>query len=152
MSRPSSRGGRKRRQTKDRVLQARIPEQLDQELRERADQLGLSVSTIVRNVLTNTFNLVEGVVADSAQIANALHRGDSPPPPSPHPAAETEAEVIGWQEAVLNQNGVCESCNAILATGDRAAVGLPVQPRPVLLCLDCLGNLSSPADESGASQ
>jgi hypothetical protein len=48
---------RKRQQTKDRVLQARIPEQLDEELRDRAEQLGLSVSTIVRNVLLNTFDL-----------------------------------------------------------------------------------------------
>mgnify|MGYP001821417006 CR=1 FL=1 len=62
-----SRGSR--RKTKDRVLQARIPEELDEELRDRAEQLGLSVSSIVRNVLSHTFDLVEGVVTDSAQIA-----------------------------------------------------------------------------------
>ena len=57
---------RKRSQAKDRVLQARIPEQLDEELRGRAEQLGLSVSTIVRNVLLHTFDLVEGVVTSRA--------------------------------------------------------------------------------------
>ena len=62
----------KRRATKDRVLQARIPEQLDDELRDRAEQLGLSVSTIVRNALSHTFDLVEGVVSDSAQIGRVL--------------------------------------------------------------------------------
>ena len=62
---------RSRNQTKDRVLQARIPEQLDEELRDRAEQLGMSVSTIVRNVLLHTFDLVEGVVTDSSQIARA---------------------------------------------------------------------------------
>ena len=51
-----------RRQTKDKVLQARIPENLDEQLRDSAHDLGLSVSTIVRNVLLNTFNLVEEVV------------------------------------------------------------------------------------------
>ncbi len=125
--------GRKRRQTKDRVLQARIPEHLDEEIRSRAEQLGLSVSTVVRNVLFHTFNLVEGVVTDSAQIARVLK------------ARETPA-VIGWQEAVLNKNGICEKCNAILPTGTRAAVGMPVQAPPALLCLDCLAALSATAD------
>ena len=133
MSETGKGGGRKRRQTKDRVLQARIPEHLDEEIRTRAEQLGLSVSTVVRNVLFHTFNLVEGVVTDSAQIARVLK------------ARETPA-VIGWQEAVLNKNGICEKCNAILPTGTRAAVGMPVQALPALLCLDCLATLSATAN------
>lgn len=150
---------RKRRQTKDRVLQARIPEQLDEELRDRAEQLGLSVSTVVRNVLLHTFNLVEGVVADSAQIARALQGRETttaaPPPglPTPDPDLadpDTQTPVIGWQEAVLNRNGICETCNTILPMGARAAVGVPVQTRPVLLCLDCLTSLSPLAGEPTA--
>ena len=66
-TRRRSRG--KRRLTKDRVLQARIPEHLDEELRDRAEQLGLSVSTVVRNVLLNTFELVE-VVEEKITRAN----------------------------------------------------------------------------------
>lgn len=138
----------KRRLTKDRVLQARIPEQLDEELRERAEQLGLSVSTVVRNVLLNTFDLVEGVVADSAQLARAL-QGRAPTatnhalPPPQAPQTDDVNTVIGWQEAVLNKNGICEKCNTILPLGARAAVGVPVQTRPVLLCLDCLADLGS---------
>ena len=134
MSETSKGGGRKRRQTKDRVLQARIPEHLDEEIRTRAEQLGLSVSTVVRNVLFHTFNLVEGVVTDSAQIAQVFKERETPP-------------VIGWQEAVLNKNGICETCNAILPIGEHAAVGVPVQDRPLLLCLDCLAALSSPASD-----
>jgi len=127
---------RKSRQTKDRVLQARIPEQLDDELRDRAEQLGLSVSTIVRNVLLNTFDLVEGVVMDSSQIARAL-AGKNTTPPEP----EVDVGVVGWQEAILNRNGVCEECNAILPMGQRAAIGVPAGPRPALLCMDCLAAL-----------
>jgi hypothetical protein len=91
------------------------------------------VSTVVRNVLFHTFNLVEGVVTDSAQIARVLKAREAP-------------AVIGWQEAVLNKNGICEKCNAILPTGTRAAVGMPVQAPPALLCLDCLAALSATAD------
>ena len=156
MTDKAARRGRKTRRTKGRVLQARIPEQLDDELRDRAEQLGLSVSTIVRNVLLHTFDLVEGVVTDSSQIARALTGREAAPPaggaalPAP-PVVEpaTAAAVIGWQEAILNKNGVCEECNAILAIGERAAIGVPSGPRAVLLCLDCLGELILPAPESG---
>ena len=143
---------RTRKTKKDRVLQARIPEQLDEELRDRAQDLGLSVSTIVRNVLLHTFNLVEGVVSDSSQIARVL-QGRSPSSTSPATPNEAgESAVIGWQEMMLNRNGVCEQCNAILAKGEHAAVGLPIQSRPILLCTRCLADLpSGTKDEAGDS-
>ena len=132
---------RSRNQTKDRVLQARIPEQLDEELRDRAEQLGMSVSTIVRNVLLHTFDLVEGVVTDSSQIARALTGRETAPT-----APTTETTVIGWQEAILNKNGVCELCNVILPVGQRAAIGVPTTARATLLCLECLAALPYSAD------
>jgi hypothetical protein len=134
--------------TKDRVLQARIPEQLDDQLRVRAEQLGLSVSTIVRNALLHTFELVEGVVTDSAQIGRVLQGRSTKPVATPALPAPGSAPVavapviVGWQEAILNQNGVCDTCNAMLPIGERAAVGLPVQARPAFLCLSCLAALS----------
>lgn len=140
MPKPGRRTGRGNRATKDRVLQARIPEDLDEQLRDRAEQLGLSVSSIVRNVLLHTFDLVEGVVSDSAQLAQVVQGRRARASTSP---AAPETSVVGWQEAVLNQNGVCEQCNAILTRGERAAVGVPVQARPVLLCLTCLAAMAS---------
>ena len=143
------RGRRKRRQTKDRVLQARIPEHLDEELRGRAEQLGLSVSTIVRNTLMHTFDLVEGVVADTAQVVRVAQGREQPAPPEPPPdgAGGGVDTVVGWQQLILNKNGLCEKCNAVLPMGTDAAIGVPVQARPVLLCLDCLAALSSAARE-----
>lgn len=131
-----------RKTKKDRILQARIPEQLDEQLRDRAEDLGLSVSSVVRNVLLHTFNLVEGVVSDSAQIARVI-QGKPSSTPGPDTAHSQDASnVVGWQETILNRNGVCDQCNAILAKGERAAVGLPIQIRPILLCADCLTSLS----------
>jgi hypothetical protein len=141
----AEKGKRTRKPKKDRVLQARIPEQLDEELRDRAENLGLSVSTIVRNVLLHTFNLVEGVVSDSAQIARVIQGRPSTPPGI---SGEDEGTVIAWQETVLNRNGVCEQCNVILTKGEHAAVGLPVQTRPVLLCTQCLAALSAGEEAS----
>lgn len=142
----------KRSQAKDRVLQARIPENLDEELRGRAEQLGLSVSTIVRNVLLNTFDLVEGVVTDSSQIARALSGRNEAQPTTqsalPAPSlidADPLASVVGWQQVVLNKNGICEACNAILPMGVSAAIGVPTGPRALLLCSSCVALRTSPA-------
>lgn len=155
MAERKSRSRSRSRQTKDRVLQARIPRHLDEELRDHAQQLGLSVSTVVRNVLLNTFELVEGVVADSTNLARVIQgrkprnlpgRLEAPPEDA------GESGVIGWQEAVLNRNGICEQCNTILPRGERAAVGVPVQARPVLLCLSCLGAISIPGRDDPTEQ
>jgi len=139
----------KQRRKKDRIVQARIPEELDEELHTRAGEFGLSVSAIVRNVLLNTFNLVEDVVNDSTGIARAL--GGSPAPGAdpgpiagPPPEDAARGEVVGWQELTLNVNGVCDDCNVALARGQRAAVGLPLSARPVFLCADCLNSLAKP--------
>ena len=144
----------KRKAKKDKVLQARIPEQLDEELRDRAEDLGLSVSTVVRNVLLQTFNLVEGVVSDSAQIARVI-QGKPLSPATGNAGVATD--IVGWQETILNRNGVCEQCNCILEKGERAAVGLPVQVRPTLLCGLCLADLSdrhskSSTENTGAAK
>ncbi len=149
MAETEKRRARARRKTKDRVLQARIPENLDEELRERAEQLGLSVSTIVRNVLLHTVDLVEGVVSDSAQVARAFD-GRRPRSEGPTRTAEQDHDetVLGWQEATLNLNGVCDNCNAILVKGERAAIGIPVQARPILLCSQCLGTIGASEDEA----
>ena len=148
MTRRKEHGRRGIRTTKSRVLQARIPEDLDDQLRVRSEQLGLSVSTIVRNVLLHTFELVEGVVTDSAQVGRALQKQAAHDQAAPPPAQEDQdTEVVGWQEAVLNLNGTCEECNVILPRGKRAAVGIPLQRRPIFMCLECLKGFYQHKDE-----
>lgn len=135
---------------KDRTLQARIPEQLDRALRSRADRLGLSVSTVVRNVLLHTFELVDDVVSDSAEIARALvsgNRGRETGSASSLPPEDRPEPVMGWQEIVLNRNAVCEHCNGLLPKGTRAGLGVPVSLRPVFLCRSCMTALATPGDE-----
>ena len=60
---------------KERVIHTRVPESLEAELRKRAQELGISVSNLVRNVLGHAFGLVGDVVADSHAIARAA-RGE----------------------------------------------------------------------------
>ncbi|MCC6763412.1 MAG: hypothetical protein IT293_02005 [Deltaproteobacteria bacterium] len=143
--------GDEKDERKERVLHTRVPPSLDDQLKQRARALGMSVSTIVRHVLLNTFGLVEDIVADSTNVALALG-GQDPPAPRAGPArrggtaardAGGDDVVLGWQEAVLNLNAVCGRCNAVLRKGSHAAIGVGERPGSrAFLCRECLAALS----------
>jgi hypothetical protein len=98
---------------KERVIHTRVPESLEAQLRQKAQDLGISVSNLVRNVLGHAFGLVGDVVADSHAIARAA-RGERSEP----------NDVIGWQPLTLAKNAVCSRCNEILPKGKPAAIGM----------------------------
>jgi hypothetical protein len=116
---------------KERVIHTRVPERLETELRRRAEDLGVSVSNLVRNVLGHAFGLVGDVVADGHAIARAA-RGESR-------RSGASQDVIAWQPIVLAKNAVCARCNAILAKGARGGVGVTEDGSPgPIVCTDCM--------------
>jgi len=119
---------------KERVIHTRVPESLEAELRQRAQELGMSVSNLVRNVLGHAFGLVGDVVADSHAIARAA-RGESKAKAA---AAEPE-DVIAWQPIVLAKNAICSRCNDILAKGSEAAISIGGDR--AIVCTKCLAEL-----------
>jgi plasmid stability protein len=130
---------------KEKVIHTRVSEGLDEEIRDRAARLGVSVSNLVRNVLQNAFGLVEDVVADAASIGRSA-RGEERDQTAPARGTTQAARVVGWQEAVLNVNALCEACNAILPRGTRAAIAVTegAGPRPIR-CLACLAEVTGDA-------
>jgi hypothetical protein len=140
------------------VLHARIPEALDREIKGRARNLGLSVSTVVRHVLMHTFDLVEDIVSDSANIALSI-AGDSPrrdatPGPASQAKASAEHGVIGWQQVVLQRNAVCARCNSILKRGAAAAIAVHDTSAPAqqtIICQACLTALTSASVDADPS-
>lgn len=109
---------------KERVIHTRVPESLEAQLRQRAEDLGISVSNLVRNVLNHTFGLVGGVVADSHAVARAARGEKRASAPTPAPAEASLDDVLGWQPIVLGKNAVCARCNALLPRGSDAATGV----------------------------
>src|SRR5258706_13793861 len=77
---------------KERVIHTRVPESLEAELRKRAQDLGISVSNLVRNVLGHAFGLVGDVVADSHAIARAARGARAQPEAAPAPG-----DALAWQ-------------------------------------------------------
>src|SRR5215470_15052625 len=113
---------------KERVIHTRVPESLEAELRQRAEDLGISVSNLVRNVLGHAFGLVGGVVADSQAVARAVRGEKSATPPAVD-------DVLGWQPIVLGKNAVCARCNALLPRGSDAATAIGTA---AVICTKCL--------------
>ena len=135
---------------KERVIHTRVPESLDDEIKRKATDLGLSVSNLVRNILQHTVGLVEDIVHDSAEIARSARDTKAAFGGQARPAAANEnagePQVVGWHLAVLNVNAVCDNCNAMLPKGSRAGVGI-VSGGPIpVRCQACLKELT--ADET----
>lgn len=128
---------------RERVIHARVPESLDDEIKRKASDLGVTVSNLVRDVLENAIGLVEDIVSDSAQVARVA-RGE---PLKERSARRREGggQVLGWQVALLNVNAVCDTCNAILPKGTQAGIGIvDGGPRP-FRCESCLAAVKGEA-------
>lgn len=149
-----------RDEKKDKVLHTRIPPSLDREIKRRSRNLGMSVSTVVRNVLLHTFDLVEGIVSDSTNLALSIagdeaqrdQEKDHRRRAAKKAPAPDRDEILGWHEAILNLNAVCDRCNAILAKGTKAAIGIRDTPgERTIICTGCLANLSAAGDDDASA-
>ena len=110
-----------------------MSEALEDELKQRATHLGMSVSNLVRNILQHTVGLVEELKDGARQTTAWVARFHAP-------------EVLAWHEVVMNVNAVCDGCNGILQRGSRAALAVTsgLGSRQAL-CLECLDKLDSNA-------
>src|ERR1700742_1110400 len=70
MTPPRHRRPRKPRSqdVKDRLIQTRVPERIESVLKEEAQKRRLTVSHLIRNILEDTFELVDNVVAGAGDI------------------------------------------------------------------------------------
>lgn len=151
---------------KDRLIQTRVPEKLETTLKEEARRQRTTVSQIIRHLLEDTFQLVDGVVAnvdqivsDSARLAQHVGRdvrrlsesqeADVAACGEPLPdAAEQLARVQAWNQVVLNQAVPCTRCGAELPRGGKAYLGLSddaAAPR-AWLCAEAVASLGEGDD------
>ena len=129
---------------KDKLIQTRVDEDLDDVLRDAAKKQRLSVSQLIRNVLEDTFKLVEDVVVDAQAIGAVVKRD------AQRVAAAARGEVRdpldgvdAWQEVVLGRDQKCARCGVALPRGATALMGVMADasaPRP-WLCPACAAKL-----------
>jgi hypothetical protein len=140
------------RKRKDRLIQTRVPRDLEATLKSEARRRRVTVSHLIRNVLEDAFDLVDGVVSDVDQLVAdsvtlARNVGENarklaaPGRPRPEDDAPDLADVYAWNEVVLHRATRCSGCGVEIARGERGYVGLsdaPRQPR-AWLCTSCIG-------------
>lgn len=117
---------------KDRVLNARIPEDLDRELRAQAERLDMPVSQLVRGILQRTVDLVgnfsgniEHLVTEVVEdVASFRHVAESAPACMTTPFDKVAEDVLGWQEIRLHRDARCAISGVRLRAGDKACWGM----------------------------
>ena len=146
-----------RRPRKDRLIQTRVPEDLETTLKEEAERRRLTVSHLIRSILEDTFQLVDDVVmdfdkvvTDSVDLARNVSRnamkiaaqsqGERTPKAN---WDRTLGDIYGWSELVLQRAAKCRRCGDEIERGERAFVGLSDKPRRsrVWLCRSCMDAL-----------
>ncbi len=160
----------RRARRKDRLIQTRVARDLESTLKREARKRRLTVSHLIRNILEDTFQLVDDVVdsvddivADSVALARrvghdarrmagavreavAIDPDDHEPfddepgaPAPPAPADDDLSHVYGWNAVIANRAAACARCDAPIAPGGSAFVGLSddaTRPR-AWLCPTC---------------
>ncbi|MEW6775145.1 MAG: hypothetical protein AB1405_02525 [Bdellovibrionota bacterium] len=160
--RPPSRPGKDR---KDRVVQTRVPGDLEDVLKEAARTQRVTVSHLIRNVLEDTFNLVDNLVAQGERIAETVSRdakriaesakglprstppvpplGQPPAPPAVPPvsgsALSALESVYAWQELILARDTACTKCGTSIPKNSKALKGVTDVPTasPIWVCESC---------------
>jgi hypothetical protein len=142
---------------KDRLIQTRVPRDLEATLKHEAQRRRLSVSHLIRSVLEDTFQLVDGVVTDVDQlVTDSVHlarnvRRNARRIGSADRERETLrsvprddlSHVYAWNELVLHRETTCSCCGTSIARGERGFSGLSDDPQAlrVWLCGRCVGEL-----------
>jgi hypothetical protein len=153
----------RRRARKDRLIQTRVPRDLETTLKAEAKRQRRTVSHLIRGVLEDTFQLVDGVVADVDQLvtdgvelakevgrsARRLTDGERAEPEREEPHDEDESEdddlshVYAWNEVVLHRATQCSQCESEIPRGQKGFAGLSDRPHAprAWLCPDCVKSL-----------
>jgi len=143
--------GRKPSKTEDRksrVIQTRVPQDLEDTLKSAAEDKRMTVSHYIRHVLEDTFSLVDGIVQDSSTLMENASRDarrlaakvKGEELDEEEAKAEILEEIDAWQDVVVNKPGNCIQCETELKRGKKAFRGLG-SDQIVWLCPECLESL-----------
>lgn len=119
---------------KEDFLGARVPKELKDRVIQRARELDLPVSLLIRKVLEDAFTL--NATPDSDAQGAAVSAGRT--------ALEKGLfkRVLGWKDLELNQNHPCDSCGTQLRSGTQAMMGILAGDEGfVVVCGHCKGQI-----------
>jgi predicted DNA binding CopG/RHH family protein len=116
---------------KEEYLGARVPKELRDRVIQRATDMGIPVSILMRNILEEAFR-----EEDPGQIIKEAPFKELPVTDD---CRKFDA-VLGWERIVLNKAVPCTSCGVQLPAGKEVTLGLGAA-QPVVLCNVCKGGI-----------
>ncbi len=121
---------------KEEYLGARVPKELRDTVIRRADELGISVSILIRNILEAAFS---GEVAGEKSVSTGKSQAFQNVSQSAGGAGSTKySSVLGWEEIRLNKAINCSGCDTQLNAGENVTLGLGAPGEDhVILCDRC---------------
>jgi len=154
-------GGRK----KEKVLNLRIGKDLENKIKAEAERINIPVSNLVRSILEDTFDLVEGigtnvgnlvgdVVENAENIAHSFRsvvkdyvstdeQDAEAPAGEDKPSLDSLVDdVPAWQEITSGKSASCAVCDETIGRGDKAHMGVSDSTRErLLLCGKCIASV-----------
>ena len=117
---------------KEDYLGARVPRELKDRVLLRAQELGIPVSLLIRQVLEEAFGAAQGI-----KVSVPVVRGDRHQESASDVSIRFRA-VLGWEEIILNRAVKCSGCGANLELGMRVTLGIgAANEQHVILCDLC---------------
>ncbi len=114
---------------KEEYLGARVPGELKRRVIAKADEMGIPVSILIRNVLEEAFG--EGIKRQQPATADVQSSTATP-------ITDDYPGVIGWESIMLNRAMDCSSCGSAVEKGNKVTLGLAAPGEEhVILCSSC---------------
>ncbi|MFQ5468748.1 MAG: hypothetical protein ACE5EH_00430 [Gammaproteobacteria bacterium] len=115
---------------KEEYLGARVPKELRNKVIARADQLGIPVSILIRQVLEKEF--YQSAASANDIVTESTETGQKQDEAVRFPG------VIGWEDITLNKSMTCTGCQCQIKPGTVVTLGLagPGEDH-VILCSQC---------------
>lgn len=115
---------------KQEYLGARVPRALREKILLRAEVLGIPVSILIRDILSE---YIENVDSTAASLDRKVETD------SKEVIVERErfSEVIGWETLKLNRTVTCSGCGKSLGKGEQVVFGVVPGKDHVILCGQC---------------
>jgi hypothetical protein len=122
---------------KEEYLGARVPKDLREKVVRRAEELGIPVSILIRDILIAAFNNA-GIAAE--EPSTIVRSGSAPGKEASQitQAGTKFSSVLGWEEIRLNKAIECSNCGVGLIPGSIVTLGLGgPEGGHVVLCNKC---------------
>jgi len=114
---------------KQEYLGARVPKELREKIILKAEALGIPVSILIRNILTDYIeNDVDCTVSAVSPRVGVMESERE---------SKAFSDVIGWERLTLNKEMVCNNCARQLSKGNEVVYGIVPGKSHVILCERC---------------